>query len=59
MTSRTPFVTFKEAATLSGLSVYWWRQAVANSLVPYIRSGNKVYIDYERALEKIREGEAD
>lgn len=57
MTGRTPFVYYKEASARSGLSVHWWRQAVANNLVPYIRSGNKVYIDYERAIAKIREGE--
>lgn len=56
--SNKPFVGFKDAAAQSGLSVYWWRKAVADNRVPYIRSGNKVYIDFERAIAKIREGEA-
>lgn len=54
-----PFVGFKDAAAQSGLSIYFWRKAVAAGLVPHIRSGNKVYIDYERAIAKIRGGEID
>lgn len=57
MTQRTPFVSIREAAALSGLSVYWWRQAVANNRVPYLKSGAKIFIDYEKALTAIRDSE--
>lgn len=59
MTHTTPFVTIKEAAALSGLSTYFWRQAVSGGVIPHIKSGNKFYVDYERALNVIRGGEAD
>lgn len=54
---KSPYVGFKEAALRSGLSVYFWRQAVANNRVPHIRSGKKFYIDYDRAIERLRGGE--
>ncbi len=53
----TPYVGFKEAAARSGLSIYFWRRAVAEGRVPHIRSGTKIFIDYERAIAKLREGE--
>lgn len=55
--TNTPYVGFKEAAARSGLSVYFWRRAVAEGRVPHIRSGTKIFIDYERAIAKLREGE--
>lgn len=55
--TNTPYVGFKEAAARSGLSVYFWRKAVAEGRVPHIRSGTKIFIDYERAFAKLREGE--
>lgn len=55
--TNTPYVGFKEAAARSGLSVYFWRKAVAEGRVPHIRSGTKIFIDYERAIAKLREGE--
>ena len=54
----TPFKTLKQCAQDSGISLYWWRMAVKNNRVPYFRSGNKFYVDYDAALEKIRTGEA-
>ena len=55
--TNTPYVGFKEAAARSGLSVYFWRRAVAEGRVPHIRSGTKIFIDYEHAIAKLREGE--
>ncbi len=55
--TNTPYVGFKEAAARSGLSVYFWRKAVAEGRVPHIRSGTKIFIDYECAIAKLREGE--
>lgn len=48
------FVSIKEAAELSGLPVYFWRHAVANGTVYFIKSGSKYYIDYNRSLERLR-----
>lgn len=55
----TPYVGFKEAAMRSGLSIYFWRKAVAEGRIPHIRSGTKIFIDYERAIDKLREMEGD
>lgn len=57
MMGSTPYVGFREAAARSGLSVYFWRKAVAEGRVPHIRSGTKIFIDYERAIERLRDGE--
>lgn len=54
MTNTPTFVGFKDAARLSGLSVYFWRKAVADGIAPHIKSGHKIYIDYQSAIEKIR-----
>ena len=54
----TPFLPLKQCAEASGISLYWWRMAVKNNLVPYFKSGNKFYVDYAAALAKIRDGEA-
>lgn len=51
-----PFLTLKECANESGIALYWWRQAVKNNHVPFFRSGNKFYVDYDKAIEKIRGG---
>lgn len=53
------FLTLKQCAEKSGISLYWWRTAVKKNKVPHFRSGCKIYVDYERAIDKIREGGAD
>lgn len=52
-----PYLTLKECANESGIALYWWRQAVKNNLVPFFRSGTKVYVNYPDAIEKIRSGD--
>ena len=47
-------VGIKEAAELSGLPQHFWRKKLAAGNIPHLRSGNKFYIDYERALAKLR-----
>lgn len=53
-----PFTSIKDFAELSGLSVYFVRQLVSQGKIPVTRSGVKIYIDTERALEILR-GDAD
>ncbi len=48
------FVGIREAAELSGLPQHFWRKELAAGNIPHLRSGNKFYIDYERALAKLR-----
>lgn len=52
-----PFLTLRECSEASGIALYWWRQAAKNNLIPFFRSGNKVYVDYQAAIEKIRNGD--
>lgn len=54
---KKPYRTIKECAAESGISSYWWRKAVKNNEVPYMKSGTKYYIDLEAAIAKIRNGE--
>lgn len=49
-----PFVTVKEAAEASGMSVHFWRKGLAQGWVPHVKSGNKFYIDYQRAISILR-----
>ena len=53
--SETTFCSVREAAARSGLSVYLWRQLVTQGKVPFLKSGNKYYIDYPTAMETLRE----
>ena len=53
-----PFTSIKDFADFSGLSVYFVRQLVSQGKIPVTRSGVKIYIDTERALEILR-GDAD
>ena len=53
-----PFVSIREFAEISGLSTHFVRKAVSQNKLPHIRSGVKIYIDTERALEILR-GDAD
>ena len=53
-----PFASIKEFAAISGLSVYFVRQLIQESRIPFIRSGTKYYIDTGKALSVLRGGEA-
>ena len=51
-----PITSIIDFAELSGLSVYFVRQLVSQGKIPVTRSGVKVYVDTERALEILRGG---
>jgi hypothetical protein len=48
------FVSIRDAAKLSGLSVHFWRKAIAEGRVYFIRSGTKFYVDFDRSIERLR-----
>lgn len=48
------FSSIKRFSEISGLSQYFVRSLVAEQRIPFIRSGVKVYIDTERALDILR-----
>lgn len=51
------FLTLKQSADQSGISLHWWRQAAKDGKVPGFKSGVKFYVDYPAAIEKIRSGD--
>ena len=53
----TPFMKIGAASRATGLSQYFLRQGCKDGSVPHIRSGTKIFIDYEHAIAKLREGE--
>ena len=54
-----PFVSIREFAVTSGLSVYFVRQLIQEKRIPFIRSGTKYYSDAERAFSVLRGGGGD
>lgn len=52
--NQVPFVSVRQAATRSGLSIFFWRQAIASGRVPFIKSGAKIYVDFEPAMRILR-----
>ena len=53
-----PFVSIREFAVASGLSVYFVRQLIQENKIPFIRSGTKYYVNTEKALSILRGGGA-
>ena len=51
-----PFASIKEFAAISGLSIYFVRQLIQETRIPFIRRGTKYYIDTEKALSVLRGG---
>lgn len=49
------FLPLKRCAEESGIALYWWRLAVKNNWVPNFKSGNKYYVEYEEAINRIRD----
>lgn len=43
------FMSINEVCKATGLSQHFVRQMVKNKEIPYIKSGNKVLINYDRA----------
>jgi excisionase family DNA binding protein len=51
------YISIEEAAVLSGMSVSWWRTAVANRRVPFYRCGRRILLrreDIEQMFRKNR-----
>jgi len=52
------FATIKEAASMTGLSVYYLRNGCRVGSVPAVKSGNRFLINVPKLLEKLdRESE--
>ena len=47
----------KDCAAVSGLSLWFWRRFAAENPAYIVKSGNKIYVDLERAMNKLRGGE--
>lgn len=50
-------LSLKEAATRSGLSVSMIRSLIRSGKIPYINTGRKHYINWERFMEYLAQGE--
>ena len=47
----------KDCVAVSGLSLWFWRKFAAENPEFIVKSGNKIYVDFERAMSKLRGGE--
>lgn len=52
-TKTTPFLTIKDACTVTGLSQHFLRQGVRDGSIPHIKSGTVYYINLPALLEKL------
>ena len=51
------YYVLKDCAAVSGLSLWFWRKFAAENPEFIVKSGNKIYVDFERAMSKLRGGE--
>lgn len=51
------FYVLKDCAAASGLSLWFWRKFAQETPEFILRSGNKIYVDFERAMNKLRGGD--
>lgn len=51
------YYVLKDCAAASGLSLWFWRRFAEAHPEFVVRSGNKIYVDFERAMNKLRGGE--
>ena len=50
---RTPFMKIKDAARVTGLSMYYLRNGCKDGSVPHVKSGTVYLINMPRLLEKL------
>lgn len=51
---KTPiFLSIKEAAKITGLSEYYFRQNIKAGKIPHLREGNKIFVNMPRLLEML------
>lgn len=49
----TPFMKIKDAARVSGLSMYYLRNGCKDGSVPHVKSGTVYLVNMPRLLEKL------
>lgn len=49
------FLTIKETADVTGLSMYYLRQGIHAGWVPYVRCGSKIMVNILLLIEKLDE----
>lgn len=48
---RTPmFLPIKEATKVTGLSEYYFRQNIKSGKIPYLKQGNKIFVNMPQLL---------
>lgn len=50
---RTPFMKIKDAARVTGLSMYYLRNGCKDGSVPHVKSGTVYLVNIPRLLEKL------
>lgn len=51
---KTPmFLSIKEAAKITGLSEYYFRQNIKVGKIPHLREGNKIFVNMPRLFEML------
>ena len=50
---RTPFMKIKDAARVTGLSMYYLRTGCKDGSVPHVKSGTVYLVNVPRLLEKL------
>lgn len=51
---KTPmFLPIKEAAKITGLSEYYFRQNIKAGKIPHLREGNKIFVNMPRLFEML------
>ena len=55
----TPFMKIKDAARVTGLSMYYLRNGCKDGSVPHVKSGTVYLVNIPRLLEKLDAGGKD
>jgi excisionase family DNA binding protein len=53
------YMSIEEAAVISGMSVSWWRSAVANRRVPFHRCGRRILFRPEDIEQMFRQNRVE
>ncbi len=52
--NNTPFLKLREAAEVTGLSVFFLRSHCKDGSIPHVKSGSTYYVDVPALLDKLR-----